>query len=72
LLGGISLTQDIQPSPWVLFRVEYSHRESNQPYFSGHGGITSPTGIQMPLVPGFVPDLRTRDDRLIVNATLRL
>jgi hypothetical protein len=72
LLGGVSMTQDIQPSPWVLFRVEYSHRESNQPYFSGHGGITSPTGAQMPLVPGFVPDLRTRDDRLIVNATLRL
>lgn len=72
LLGGISLTLDAQPSPWVLFRLEYSHRESNQPYFSGPGGVTSPTGVQMPLVPGFMPDLQKSDDRLILNATLRL
>jgi hypothetical protein len=72
LLGGISITQDVQPSPWVVFRVEYSHRESNQAYFSGHGGITGPGGIQGPPVPGFVPDLAKRDDRLLLNATLRL
>jgi hypothetical protein len=73
LLGGVSGTLDILPSPWVLFRVEYSHRESNQPYFSGHGGISGPTGIMSPIaVPGFVPDLTKHDDRLIFNATLRL
>jgi len=72
LLGGVSITGDVQPSPWVLFRLEYSHRESSQPYFSGHGGITSPSGIQGPAIPTFAPDLQKRDDRLILNATLRL
>jgi len=42
------------------------------PYFSGHGGITGPSGIQGPAVPSFAPDLVKRDDRLILNATLRL
>jgi hypothetical protein len=72
LLGGVSVTNDVSPSPWVLFRLEYAHRESSQPYFSGHGGITGPSGIQGPLVPSFAPDLQRRDDRLILNATLRL
>jgi hypothetical protein len=72
LLGGVSITQDVQPSPWVLFRVEYSHRWSNQPYLAGHGGITSPSGVQAPFTPTFMPDLRTSDNRLIVSATLRL
>ena len=63
LVGGVSVTQDFQPSPWVLFRLEYAHRESNVPYFSGHGGITGPSGIQGPLVPTFAPDLVQRDDR---------
>lgn len=73
LLGGISVTQDLQPSPWVLFRLEYSHRESSQPYFAGHDGISGPNGIQSPIPQaGFTPDLQKRDDRLILNATLRL
>ncbi|MCU1279271.1 MAG: outer membrane protein [bacterium] len=72
LLGGVSITNDFSPSPWVLFRLEYSHRESSQPYFSGHGGITGPSGIQGPAIPTFAPDLQNRDDRVILNATLRL
>jgi hypothetical protein len=72
LVGGITVTQDFAPSPWVLFRVEYVHREANQPYFSGHGGITGPGGVQGPLVTGFIPSLESRDDRLLLDATLRL
>jgi len=72
LLGGLAATVDVAPSPWVLFRLEYSHRESSQPYFSGHGGITGPSGLQGPAIPTFTPDLQRRDDRLILNATLRL
>jgi hypothetical protein len=72
LLGGIAITNDFAPSPWVLFRLEYAHREASQPYFSGHGGITGPSGLQGPLVPTFAPDLQKSDDRLILNATLRL
>jgi hypothetical protein len=72
LLGGVSITNDLSPSPWVLFRLEYAHRESSQPYFSGHGGITGPTGIQGPFVPSYAPDLQKSDDRIMLNATLRL
>jgi hypothetical protein len=72
LLGGVSITNDFIPTPWAIFRIEYAHRESNQPYFSGAGGITGPGGVQGPFNPTFVPDLRRHDDRLIVNATLRL
>jgi hypothetical protein len=73
--GGVSLTMDFLPSPWILFRLEYMHREANMPYFSGHGGITGPGGVP-PATPvaeaGFVPDLQNRDDRLVLNGTLRL
>jgi Putative beta-barrel porin-2, OmpL-like. bbp2 len=72
ILGGVSATVDVLPGPWSLFRVEYSHRESNQPYFAGHNGITGPNGIQGPFDPTFFPNFQKRDDRLIVNATLRL
>ncbi len=73
--GGISATMDFLPSPWILFRLEYMHREANLPYFSGARGITGPGGV-LPTNPGaqmgFVPDLQDRDDRLVVNTTLRL
>ena len=75
LAGGVSATIDFWPSPWLLTRLEYSHREANQPIFSGPNGITGPNG-QLPTTPeatmSFTPDLRPRDDRVIVNATLRL
>jgi hypothetical protein len=72
VIGGITLTQDFTPSPWVLFRIEYVHREANQLYFSGHNGITGPSGLQGPFIPTFTPALEKRDDRLVLNATLRL
>ena len=34
----MSATLDFQPSPWALFRIEYSHREANTPLFSGPNG----------------------------------
>ena len=73
--GGFAATMDYRPSPWLLLRVEYAHRATNQPYFSGPGGITGPNGL--PPVDdaaraGFSPDLRTSDDRVVGNVTLRL
>jgi hypothetical protein len=56
-----SATFDYMPSQYVTFRVEYDHRQSNVPYFSGPGGITPPGGNTGPpgsVVPGFTPDLR--------------
>lgn len=73
--GGIATTLDYWPSPWSLFRVEYMHRASNIPFFSGHGGISGPAGIA-PATPAeaaaFTPDLRKFDDRIVGNVTLRL
>ena len=70
--GGITLTQDYLPSPWIVTRLEYSHREANVPYFSGPGGITGPGGIAAMDFRTFKPDLRNRDDRILFNVTLRL
>ena len=75
VVGGLSGTLDFWPSPWLLTRLEYSHREANQPFFSGHGGITGPGGFlpaDSVAAATFVPDLRRRDDRVVFNVTLRL
>lgn len=73
--GGLAATFDVRPNPWLLLRLEYSHRIANQPYFSGPGGITGPNGLT-PTTPAerdaFVPDLRRFDDRLVANVTLRM
>ena len=75
LAGGATATMDYWPSPWLLVRLEYSHRLANQPLFTGHGGITGPGG-QLPTNPVeaamFTPDLRRNDDRVVLNMTLRL
>jgi hypothetical protein len=75
LAGGLTATTDFWPSPWLLLRLEYSHRLANQPLFTGHGGITGPGG-QLPRdsaeAATFIPDLRKSDDRLLFNMTLRL
>ena len=61
-----SVTFDYMPSQYITFRMEYNHRASNVPYWSGQGGITPPGGNTGPLgsfVPGFTPDLRKEEKR---------
>ena len=73
--GGLAATIDVRPSPWLVLRLEYAHRIANQPYFSGPGGITGPNGIppiDQAAQNAFIPDLRTTDDRVIANVTLRM
>jgi hypothetical protein len=73
--GGLTATLDFLPSPWLLWRLEYSHRMANVPFFSGHGGITGngPDGTVNPSgAPLFTPDLVESDDRIVGNVTLRL
>jgi hypothetical protein len=75
VVGGVAATVDYWPSPWLLTRLEYSHREANQPYFSGRGGITGLGGVLPPdpaAQASFTPDLERSDDRLTFNLTLRL
>jgi hypothetical protein len=74
--GGFTVTLDYLPSPWLLWRLEYSHRVANVAFFSGHGGITGngPDGTvnRAPSALPFVPDLVKSDDRIVGNVTLRL
>jgi hypothetical protein len=63
----VSATVDYMPSQYVTFRMEYNHRASNVPYFSGPGGITPPggnTGAPGSVVTGFTPDLRYSENRM--------
>jgi Putative beta-barrel porin-2, OmpL-like. bbp2 len=72
--AGLTATLDFWPSPWLVTRLEFAHRIANQPLFSGPGGITGPNG-QLPSASNagpFTPDLRTTDDRVMFNVTLRL
>jgi hypothetical protein len=72
--GGITTTLDYWPSPWLLARLEYMHREANIPLFSGRGGITGPDGVPPtdPASSAFRPDLKKHDNRVVANVTLRL
>ncbi len=73
--AGLTATLDFWPSPWLVTRLEGSHRAANQPLFSGPGGITGPGGL-LPTSPAsaatFTPDLQRSDNRLLFNVTLRL
>jgi hypothetical protein len=74
--AGLAATLDYWPSPWLLTRLEASHRVANQPLFSGPGGITGPAGLLPPqnstAMSSFTPDLRRTDNRILFNVTLRL
>jgi len=70
--GGLTVTMDFLPSPWIIFRAEYAHRQTNIPYLSGHSGITGPSGVAAADPTTFRPELRKSDDRVILNATVRL
>jgi Putative beta-barrel porin-2, OmpL-like. bbp2 len=71
----LSVTLDYMPIQFVTFRVEGNHREANVPYFAGSGGVTPPdgnTGAPGSVVPGFVPDLRTSENRITFAILVKL
>ena len=64
---------DIMPSQFITFRIEYVHRGATVPYFAGHGGVTSQTGlVTTPLDPSWRPDLVKNEDKIILAMLLRL
>ncbi|HEY2362537.1 MAG TPA: outer membrane beta-barrel protein [Candidatus Angelobacter sp.] len=70
-----SSTFDYMPSQFVTFRFEFDHRAANVPYFAGPGGMTPPggnTGAPGSLVPGFIPDLRKRENRFNIALLVKL
>jgi hypothetical protein len=66
-------TFDVMPNDHVTFRFEYGFRQSNVPYFAGPGGTTSPDGWSTtPIPPGWRPDLRKTENRLLFAMDFRL
>ena len=68
------------PFEYVTFRIEYDHRASSIPYFTGHGGVTPPGGatgapgsvVTLPDGTTWAPDLSYVEDRLTVALMVRL
>ncbi|NNN06094.1 MAG: outer membrane beta-barrel protein [Elusimicrobia bacterium] len=70
-----SATFDYMPNRFLTWRVEFDHRESNVPYFSGPGGITPPggnTGAPGSFVSGWTPDLSKRENRINLAMLIHL
>lgn len=64
---------DYMPNQSICFRMEIVHRESQVPYFAGHGGVTSPTGYTNSVPdPNWRPDLVKSETRLILALLFRL
>jgi len=71
---------DYMPSQWVTWRVEFTQRGTNVPYFVGPGGITPQvtpglyvnTGDPTQIIPGFTPDLRKQERRWIFSLMVKL
>jgi hypothetical protein len=61
------------PNQSIEFRLEYVHREADNKYFAGHGGVTSPSGYTYTTLPGgWAPDLVKTEDRIIAAILFRL
>ena len=71
----VQVTGDYMPTRNVTFRLEYTHRAANVPYFSGAGGVTPPGGNQGQPgshVDGFEPDLVKTEDRVTAAMMIRM
>lgn len=71
----VQVTFDVMPTPFATFRLEFTHRAANVPYFSGPGGVTPPGGNQGSpgsMVEGWSPDLVKQEDRLTGALMLKL
>jgi hypothetical protein len=60
------------PNENITYDLEVNSRAANIPYFSGHGGVTSPDGyITTPSPAGWRPDLVKTDLRIIAALLVR-
>jgi hypothetical protein len=61
------------PDEFVTWGIEVVTRHTNVPYFSGHGGVTSPNGYNPPLgnPAGFAADLVKNETRIIASMIFR-
>ena len=66
------ITGDYMPTRNLTFRLEYTYRWANVPYYSGPGGVTPPGGNQGApgsVVPGWAPDL-VKDENIVTAAMM--
>jgi opacity protein-like surface antigen len=60
------------PNEQITYDLELNHRQSADPYFAGHGGVTSPDGYTTTASPaGWRPDLVKSDTRIIAALLVR-
>jgi hypothetical protein len=60
------------PNDFITITAQVIHRESAQPYFAGHGGVTSPDGYNgTAITPGWTPDLVKQETRFIAAMMVR-
>lgn len=71
-MAQFTATVDLMPNDHVTFRLEYVHRTANVPLYAGGGGTTSPDGWSDTPTDGWMPDLRTFEDRLTFALNVRL
>ncbi|MBC7421224.1 MAG: porin [Bdellovibrio sp.] len=66
-----SITFDYMPDQFVTFRSEYIHRQSEDPYFAGPGGVTSSTGLNNGGTGAYSADLVKSEDRVNLAMLVR-
>lgn len=61
------------PNDFMTFGIEFVTRHTDTPYFSGHGGVTSPNGWNAPIgnTTGYVADLVKDENRIIFSTIFR-
>ena len=60
------------PNEQITYDLEFNHRQSADPFFAGHGGVTSPDGYTTtPSPTGWRPDLVKSDTRIIAALLVR-
>ena len=68
----ISSGFQFMPVEQITVDLEFNHREAKDPYFAGHGGVTSPDGyITTPVPAGWRADLVKADNRIIAALLVR-
>jgi hypothetical protein len=68
------------PNDYFEWLIEFVHRQTDTPYYAGHGGVTGPSGYNNPPVdnpgaayaPGWRPDLVKSENRIILAWLARL
>jgi hypothetical protein len=69
----ISTSLSWMPNDFITFTVQVIHRQAQEDYFAGHGGVTSPNGYQgTPVTSGWAPDLVKQETRFIAALLVRL